>query len=357
MKSTDNFFSKKILLRYGVPFLVILGAVSWFMGTRNDTPQPYPVTVPGDDGKEIVSLKDEEADAPDDALKVDLDDILVKQSEDIYLRAFEVFPSYAVRIKAQIDEIESQDLFGNLDRLSDVEMFYWPGDYTTTTLMIFPLPADYGVGDVKRVFSNRRFSYLMDELSAMPEESASEIVSTRIESALTEYHELYGKNVYDHPGLFDMESDQNFGFRISNFDDHSPTLQGVRMEILTLLMLAGNLHLAGAQNAVRKVAKVAVDQKELLYDHERTNRSFSYQIIIQASLFNRQILTTAMVGTGIAQIPSATVRENRLTKYNARSSTFDLWGKYGVPPDFSKGEIDIEYYPAISDDTFRRLLE
>lgn len=262
------------------------------------------------------------------------------------------------RLADQKKEVEEEDLNEGLDNLSDVAMYYWPGEEGPSwDFTDLPMSPDSGGDDIGRVLSNRRFQKLFEEFQHLSPGEASRTISKRIELALEEYSDLYSKEVLEHPDLFDPDAPGQFGYFISDNADGSPTLAGSRMEIFALLTIAGNLNLDGVKPAYDKVLALALNQREFLYDREHVNLRLAYGAMHGASLYNRIVLSSAYSGiVEHGRNDHLDWIQRDTTRYNATISNFDTVTLYNVPPDFSMGSLHFQYVAAIDDAEFDALI-
>jgi hypothetical protein len=155
-------------------------------------------------------------------------------------------------------------------------------------------------------------------------------------------------------------------FPASDKEDGSRTLPGLRYQILSLLVVAGNLGLSEARGAVDVVVDEALLERERFYDTDRYAQEFSASMFAYGLLYNRQILGTAALGTcddpSLAEQVLKTVGKDwtvmRLARYDAAVTPFDSEYMAGtVPPDFSRGALEVRYLDALDDKEFDAIIQ
>jgi hypothetical protein len=262
------------------------------------------------------------------------------------------------RIDKQIAELKGESLAESLKLLSEVEMYLWPGYRGDRTgEMRMPLAKDAGRLDLEEIMSNRRFLKVMTELAALPKDQAGKMVAREMEEGLPVYEKLLEASIAKlvnginnaPPGV---AHSSGLSMQINNNKDHSPTLKGMRLKVLALVLAAGNLDLTDANDAVRAVATYACAQRDELYKpHDVLSEADRFHILQDATLYNRQILAAGMLQhSGPKARPGEDRWEGRkLTKYDARTTAYDTMAGAQGPLDYLNGAILVMYPVALTD--------
>jgi hypothetical protein len=276
-----------------------------------------------------------------------------------------------LRIAEDVQVLKAESVEDSVRMLSEVQMFYWPGRPQNAGGVIFPLTQDIGQEDVERIMSNRRFLKVSRELSNLPKERASALVSEQISAALPRYRTMFEemwKKVVDGrrnvpPG---MPATAGPTLQISNNPDHSPTLAGLRLQLLSLVLISGNLELEAARPAVLSVVEEGCRQRERFYKDSEGNEMDRFLMLTTVGLYSRQILATGIQGTFKPQTRPATAEQQahidnwearRLTHYDAAATPYDLLTRGGgpIPPDYTKGSIELRFHKGLDDKAFNDL--
>jgi hypothetical protein len=272
------------------------------------------------------------------------------------------------RIAEDVQVLKAESVEDSVRMLSEVQMFYWPGWPSDAGGVMFPLTQDIGQEDVERIISNRRFLKVLDELSNLPKERASALVTEQISAALpgyrTMFEEMWKKVVEGRrnvpPG---MGATAGPTLQISNNPDHSPTLAGLRLQLLSLVLISGNLQLEAARPAVLSVVEEACRQRDRFYKDTEGNEMDRFLMLTTGGLYSRQILATGIQGTYKPQTRPASSEQQalidnwearRLTHYDAAATPYDLLTRGGgpIPPDYTKGSIEVRFYKAVDEKGF-----
>ncbi len=267
-----------------------------------------------------------------------------------------------------LKEESTQD---SLSMLSQIEMYYSPGSpllYRGFALR-FPLPKAAGQADIEAVMSNRRFLKVFHELRTMPQTEAVTLLRRQIEVAFTQYKKSLAKYMADNRELFKPQVKPSSGpsFHGSDNPDKTPTLLGSRFQVLSLLLLAGNLQAEDLRPVIMEVIQEAEEQRRLLCDSSRTNIPIGVVMLLRGSLYNRQILATALAGTATDPDKAGRVlgelgiawKNRKLTRYDAAATPYDLLTRAGgpFPADYTKGEVVIRHLDGLSDAKFDRIVD
>lgn len=151
----------------------------------------------------------------------------------------------------------------------------------------FPLRLVDEAETVTRIAANPFFARALESVAALSKADAATVISRKLSTALVEYKTLYDK--------FLAESAPA---RIFNLPwDVNPELKGLRLQILSLLLVAGNCELSGAAPAVREVASLAMKQRAHLHRPDAGGSEMTRAFVLRdVSLFNRVALATAADG-------------------------------------------------------------
>lgn len=265
--------------------------------------------------------------------------------------------------------LKSESLEKSLIRLGTHGLPYVKPGVKTNDAILLALPlgpeADREQNrHVLQVLSNRRFVKVLQELSSMSREQASVIVSRELERALAGYQPLYeqclplvrrGSPTENMPGLALPWDFDNV--------DAPPTICGERYRIFCLLLFAANLELTGSQPAVLKVARKAHNDYVMLCNKDEFNEIKACCFVHSGSLYNRQVLASALLGTCKNNAVEAAAKRHGikwetmdLAPFDALATPFDIraWG--GREIDYSKGKIPVRYAAPLSDEAFKDLL-
>lgn len=231
---------------------------------------------------------------------------------------------------------------------------------------LFPFAPQVGALDVQRVYGNRRFLKVFDELSGMPKPQAAKLLATEMEKSLALYTKMFDEEweflVDVHRGDDPNQSSGGAGpsLQISDSPDGKPTLAGLRLQLLSLALVAGNLELPDAKQAVSGLVRAAVEQQRRVSGDVRATLVNRYFMLESAGIYNRQILSAAIAGTAAKEVreelnaaPGALVVTS-LTHYDAAQTAVgaDNPAMLGGKPDFTKGTLKVRVHSSIDDAAF-----
>jgi hypothetical protein len=279
-------------------------------------------------------------------------------------------PGLATRLAAQVNVLKAESLEESLQNLSQGDLYFWPGPprpgYVALPRVPIPLRADVGQLDLESIMSNRRFRKLLFELESLHKAKASEVVRQELESVIPEYLALYDADLQAQAPHFTNDKATNRPymvgpvFSVGNQPDGKIGLFGARHKVLALVWISGILGLNNSDQ-VERVTRLALQQRAELYDHPDWMPFFKYQMLQNASLYNRQLLLSALLGTSgnhinqtsMLELSGAEWRERSLAHYTAALTEYDLPVRSGLmEPDYSLKPFKVGFVSPLDDIRF-----
>lgn len=284
-------------------------------------------------------------------------------------------PELFARTAGTVKKLRAESCAQSLENLKEVDLFYWPGPPVAGgrpyTGSLVPLSDSRGQDDIEAIVSNRRFLKLYVELSSLDKAEAAKLVSAEIDHSLPEYERLYRAHVEQYRPLFAIEKLRGHvvvagvPFIIENAPEGKTVLAGVRLKLLSLVWITGLLDLQPSAPSIEKVLRIALHQRDDLYADAEVAEIYKYDMLTQGSLYNRQILIAACLGTKIGTSLSSqdfirrniTFQSRELTHFDARLTPSDLPVRsHAMRPDFDAGKLEVKWSTPVSDDTFNAFL-
>ena len=292
-----------------------------------------------------------------------------RQERVILDRLYRDTPHWAKQIDEQIQTLKKENLKTSLANLWKMDTFFFPGSRfigSSIKVLSFPPEPDDGKEYPRVIVSSRRFIKVYQELSALSKVKAAQLVSAEVQKTLPEYHSLLQEWLERAKSFSGRDAQPKGGGPLAITDDGvHPTLMGMRLKLLSLCLIMGNLELTDSRDTVARLVKEALQQYSEYSNKEKYNVDIAFRNVSDVSLYNRQILVTALVGT----IPDPQIRQRaeelmaryeiseELTAYDAQLTTYDFpVTRDGERPDFSRGRVKIRYYQNVPDEVFRYLL-
>lgn len=216
-------------------------------------------------------------------------------------------PGHFVRVEHFVSELDSESLEESLCNLTRIEPYFWPGVRGKGVVVIpeQPLPAGLDNDDIDGILSNRRFLKIYAQLTKLPKQEAWAVISAHIDEALSLYRALYGQRLESYKKALAIQTDEmrqrhtvGFTQQVSDNPDGTPTLHGLRYKILALVLSYGALDLGEANLAILNVVTCALEQRNACYDSDESlTKSDRTMILFRSTLYNREILASALLGT------------------------------------------------------------
>ena len=274
-----------------------------------------------------------------------------------------------VRIDMIIRILEKEPIQLSLARLDEYNMYTWGGEwifYEKRTYGMDDIPLKPGVcrKDMICIMSNRRFLKLMEELGMLPRAKAGELVGKDIVSTLSLYRKLWDEQMECTDQVKKVQyRDPNKPTRaLLAYNIHGrPTLLGVRSKMLALLAIAGNLQLQEARSGVMQVIDLAIEQRNEFYNNPVYFESAAAHMLVEASLYNRQILATAALGTSvefsaqeaIVKAAGCSFKSEKVQRYTEIITRYGrLSHEYEIMKNPPEGSLTVRYLEPISDSQF-----
>ncbi len=271
------------------------------------------------------------------------------------------------RIFQDVATLNKESLPISLSMLSEVEMFYWPGGQPEDMAgVILPFGKEIGQWEIEAICSNRRFLKVCLELASLPRDEASKLVENEIGTIFPIYQDLFTETwaqVQNTRANYPVDNQQTYtvgpSLQIGNNPDHTPTLAGARLKLFSLLMIAGDLHLAETSGAYKKVLDEAIRQRTYFYGDNGLEGD-RFMTLKTIWLYNRQILATAFLGMRNSPLWDEEQRwtGHELTTYDAVFTPYDLLTRHQgpLPADFTKGKQIIKFHAPLDDSEFDSIL-
>lgn len=298
----------------------------------------------------------------DDVLELEI----LNHNEDEFKKATYILENKETfdRIQNQIKLLKQESLQNSFDQLNQVEMFFWPGartDYLPVSSKI-PMENIHEYFDIDSIWSNRRAIKIFQSLNELPTHESTKILNAELDKAFEAYKEMFEKRYTSRPESFSPDVPDNYAIfsQISNNPDGTPTLNGHRHAVLSLVYIAGELNLKETNPKILQITQYALEQRKTYYNHEEVKPSLAANILIKKSLYNRRILSNSLVKTHFSseQVQdiytdnSITTEDMMLTNYDAPVTPHDLPARYGFPVEYPNTQQKITIISPISDNIF-----
>jgi hypothetical protein len=287
----------------------------------------------------------------------------------------QVTPAIAAKVENTVSNLQSESVKESLAKLSDVNLFFWPGPSPggggAGTEPFVPLPAKYGRRDLDAIMSNRRFLKAIGDLQGLSKEAMTAEVKRELAAGLAECLPLYDAELNNNRQdltLRRTNASSSFvapALATGNVPEGQVVIMGARLKVLTLVWVSGLLELSGCREQVNQVARVGIRQKTELYNDSTFHPFVIAMILNNASLYNRQILASGLIGTETnSELRTAALRasgatwvEKQLTPYKAAVTEFDVPAVTGIiSADYSLGRQKVSFLSPLSDASFDKLL-
>ena len=157
-------------------------------------------------------------------------------------------------IEKVIWKLQHEPTKESFKRLHEYTLYDWPVGVMYSKTFLFgeiPLPPSYDRETVMLILNNRRHVKLMQDLTALSKKDAAALINKELPSALKTYEKLYDSYFKN------CRKGKVAGFAMSH-KDKSPTLLGMKQNVLSLVMLTGHLELTETKAQVQSVLDHAI---------------------------------------------------------------------------------------------------
>ena len=203
--------------------------------------------------------------------------------------------------------------------------------------------------DQKIILSNRIFRECLRETRLLSEIEAARLIEKEIKETLPLYIDASKNFLVSEPRII----------CISDSKDGKPVLSGLRYKLLALLLIAGDCELTGIHETVRRVAQIALDQKESVSEFNDSHLQFSY--MANVSLCSPIALSAGLYGTSPHKdLPEAApyaerYAEYQYTDYSGSQTEFDI--EFDLITTIPKEDIiDLRFFESATDEDVIALL-
>jgi hypothetical protein len=203
------------------------------------------------------------------------------------------------------------ELEGPLTALSDAmaihQSLYRSGNHGEVHIQpVLPLPEQAGITEVRMLSSYAPYLAAIEALDAMGKPAAVAALQSEIGATLATYAPLYdeqvARNLENWRNAPDLPPGTGIGYStaLTASPEDGPTLEGMRLKTLALLGLVATHEADACTDAVRDAVALAVRQRTACVAMEQDETmppSYWFFALTKSSLYNRQILGTAMLAT------------------------------------------------------------
>ncbi len=274
------------------------------------------------------------------------------------------------RIRSHIEILKNETLEETLQKLSLLEMYHWPGPPTRNMIQYAPSQRNQADDerDVHAILSNRRFLKALQELSAIPNDQAVSYVNRSLEQALVEYLRLFEEYMNEVAPFFLVDAEAIEGgvaLPVSDNADGSPTLAGLRLQILSMVLIASHLKLDHASAVISKVVQTANSQYKQFHDNSSYQEAFCRATLSRVSLYNRQILASCMLSflavehsrTEIVKKYKSQWKAAKLTYYDSKATPYDQHvTRHVARIDYPVNPLVVHYLGPIDEDQYSEIV-
>ena len=280
-----------------------------------------------------------------------------------------IIPAYAAKVEKTVAGLQGETPSESVSNLYYVTDYFNPGpatDYITDE--------NQDQVALDEIMSNRRFRKSFNELGKMDKAAASQLVETNLLSALATYSHLYELYLLHLAPGHKITTTNTVSVPIAFItgftkpeDEGKETFMGEKMKVFSLVWIAGMLRLTDNRELVEQVARLALKQKSELDNDPTLQPVFKNDMLMQASLYNRQILSSGLIGVSFkdAGMESNAMKtagiqwqQRTLVAYDAALTEFDKPSQSGMmAPYRSTGSLTVSYVSSMHDTNFDLLLQ
>lgn len=287
-------------------------------------------------------------------------------------------PALHEKISREVITLERESIAESLDKLTDVNLYYWPGPSASKAnsggiiVEYLPLDKEAGLTDMEAINSNRRFCKCFEQFSTAKRATVSDMINMDLARTIADYVKMYDAEMERFAPYYKLDKLEGQStitgptFITGNVQDGKIVIAGVRLKILALVWICGAMELTDCKTNIENVARIAAKQRMDLYAETTLHPFFRSEMLKRASLYNCQIIGSGLLGVIANSEMSTSVlkelglqwQERKLSSYKAALSEFDLPVQSGVmKPDYSLGSLTIKFISPLDDAQFDQLMK
>lgn len=272
------------------------------------------------------------------------------------------------RITDQVDELRKESLLESLDNMAKPRFYFGPfgpGVHVQGELsrpMRFPLVPAIGQYDISTILSNRRFAKIYAEVARPPKDESANLLNKHIAMGLRKNKEDMDPWFARYSKLSKNEKEEQYVDNPVWLFNSEPTLHGNRFKTLGLILIAANIE---TPDSFKEIAAVTTEAKrQYSLSQELFSGTMGWLIARRDLMYNRQILATGLLKTAPPSDELKLLKEKyagrwkteKLTAFDAKYGVYDGATTRGfADPDFSNGEILVNYLEPITDEQFNEI--
>lgn len=282
-----------------------------------------------------------------------------------------IIPAYADKVEKVVATLQKETPTESVSNL------FYVNEYFSTGPVFDVVPLENNdLVSIYEIMSNRRFSKVFSELAKMDKKAASQLVKTNLVSALTAYSRLYDQEIRLRSPVFIIKTNTDTAFNVTVAfqmgtrpgEEGEVTLLGERGKVFSLVWISAMLKLTDNKELVDQVVRLALKQRaDLLPGDPTLEPSFKKSMLRGASLYNRQILSSGLIGVTFKEAGTESDvmkkvgiqwQQRTLAAYDAALTEFDRpVQSAAMAPDYSTGSLMVNYVSPMNDTNFDLLLQ
>lgn len=277
-----------------------------------------------------------------------------------------IVDSIDARIAEQVAVLRKETSEESIARLVSLDYYHWPLHQSSEAVSLGNFRSydpQFDQRTIDHILSNRRFLKVLVESRKQTGSSMAVLqngLKTDIAGYLAKYEIMFEslKSILEQ----DSTAARSIAFSIADRMDplETPTINGMRLKMLSSILVLSHLKDRQAFETVLKISNLAIKQRDQLFADQSIPLGAKYSIISRVSLYHKRILATALLNlSGKNEIPEKYKWEDfKVVNFDAKATPYDLHVVRGMKTiDYPPKDRIVRLVAPLSDDEFSRLVK
>lgn len=275
------------------------------------------------------------------------------------------------RIAEHVAILRKENCRESIERLVSVNFYYWPGSRIPDTLELESIAQIEPATDLwttDRILSNRRFLKVYQ--TAVDKSCPESLDHLRgiLETTFEHYQKQYQQYYSNFKTILAQSSDvESVAFPGEDYGDplKTPLVSGERLQLLAAMLILSQFEDQNSHDDILQICQAAGRQHRELSQDEKIPLAYRFEFLLNASIYHRQILATALLLTagqeqrerlGYEKTRNTRWQEIRVVDYDAAATPYDLHARDGLKEiDYPESGRTIKIIKPITSDEFQRI--
>ncbi len=276
------------------------------------------------------------------------------------------FITFDARVDEHVIILRKETHEESIALLVSLDMYHYPLGVSSETISLGKFTSfdpKHDMWTIDRIFGNRRFLKVLAESQDQTGSSGAVLrdgLKTDIAGYLAKYEIMFEslKSILEQ----DSTAARSVAFSTADRMDplETPTINGMRLKMLSSILVLSHLRDRQAFETVLKISNLAIKQRDQLFADQDIPPGAKYSIISRVSLYHKRILATALLNmSGENEIAEKYEWEEfKMVNFDAKATPYDRHVVRGVEKiDYPPKDRIVRLIVPLSDNEFSALMK